>query len=85
MLFLAGLGFILTGAIAAVFSRRRASADRVAAALVLSGCGLGASHAVVVLLTGVSSRVVLPSYTPGGDWVVGVDPLSAVFLLAIFA
>lgn len=85
ILFLSGLSFIIAGAIAAVVVRRHAIADRLSATLVLTGCGLGAAQAVVVLLTGASSRLAMPSHAPGGDWIVGVDPLSAVFLLAIFA
>lgn len=86
-LFLSGLAFILAGGIAAALLRdRHGVIDRLTGALVVTGCLLGLTHAIAVLLTAGrgSWRLALHASTPGGDWVIGVDPLSAVFLIAIF-
>lgn len=49
--------------------------------LVLAGCVLAATAAVQVLLGGRDTTVQFPSTLPGGAWILGLDPLSAWFIL----
>jgi hydrogenase-4 component B len=79
------LALIVLGAVAAAVFRGHERGERVHAALVVAGCALGAGHAVIVLVTGTGATLALRSWVPGGSWVIGVDPLSAVFLVAVFA
>ncbi|MEX2205575.1 MAG: proton-conducting transporter membrane subunit [Myxococcota bacterium] len=75
---LAGSGF------AAACARRPVVADRIGAALVAAGAVLGVLAAGLAL-AGHGDELVFPSALPGGAWVVGVDALSALFLLPVFA
>jgi len=81
--FFAGLGLLAVAASSCVVLRRRRVADRVFLALVGAGCALAGVPAVAVLLRGVSVQQRWRSGGPGGDWVVGIDPLSAMFLVTI--
>jgi formate hydrogenlyase subunit 3/multisubunit Na+/H+ antiporter MnhD subunit len=83
-LFLAALGLILGGGVAATVLRRRAHGEVIFEALALAGCVLGAGAALAALIRGGAHTLVLPSGVPGGDWVIGIDALSAVFLIPIF-
>jgi hydrogenase-4 component B len=81
-LFAIGLSLLLVaGAVAAV--GRSAGADRAYAALSVTGCLVAGASPVVVLLGGAAPVVRFGSHLPGGDWVIAIDPLSAVFVLAI--
>jgi hydrogenase-4 component B len=84
-LFVAALALIVLGVVAAFVLRRHPAGDRVYTALVGAGCASGVVQAVRVLATGNSTSLTIRAWVPGGDWVVGVDALSAVFLIAIFA
>ena len=59
-------------------------AQRVAAALMLAGSLLGAAGALWALLAPVPQRFILASGLPFGSAEIGVDPLSALFLLPVF-
>jgi len=63
--------------------RGRGRGDVLFGLLVLAGSALGIAPAVRVLLEGATVSTTIPSALPGGDWVMGIDPLSAVFLVAI--
>jgi hydrogenase-4 component B len=82
-LFLTGLVLISMGALLFVFLRHAGAGERVAAAVVVTGCAALAASAVTVLLTGESPALTVPSTLPGGAWVIGLDALSAAFLLII--
>jgi hydrogenase-4 component B len=84
-LFVAALALIVFGVVAAFVLRRHPAGDRVYTALVGAGCASGFVQAVRVLATGNSASLTIHAWVPGGDWVVGVDALSAIFLIAIFA
>jgi formate hydrogenlyase subunit 3/multisubunit Na+/H+ antiporter MnhD subunit len=58
-------------------------ADTLFGILVVAGSAVGIATAVEVLRDGTTISTTIPSALPGGDWVLGVDPLSAVFLIAI--
>jgi hydrogenase-4 component B len=79
-LLLAGLGLIVAGG--ALSTRGWNGLYR---SLVLLGCALAAAAPIGVLITGRSVTLAIPATTPGGAWIVGVDALSAVFLLVILA
>ena len=79
-----GLGLILAGGVAAVAFRRSVPAGDVAfVLLVLSGSGVGLVPALRVLSGGPTVHVAFSGPIPGGAWVVGIDPLSAAFLLVV--
>lgn len=80
-LFVVGLGLMVAGGIAAAATQRRAAA--LYQGLVGAGCFLAAIDAARVLATGTSMSIAIPAAMPGGDWRLGIDPLSAVFLLAV--
>jgi hydrogenase-4 component B len=79
-----GLGLIVMAAAAQVALRGRVAADRVFGTLMVAGALMGISAAVSVLHDGTTISTTVSSGMPGGDWIVGVDALSAVFLLAVF-
>jgi formate hydrogenlyase subunit 3/multisubunit Na+/H+ antiporter MnhD subunit len=83
ILFFAGLGMLVAAAVAAIVVRGDALRDRVFATLVVAGAGLVSVPAFRVL--GGAANLVTRSSSglPGGDWVIGIDPLSAVFLLVV--
>jgi formate hydrogenlyase subunit 3/multisubunit Na+/H+ antiporter MnhD subunit len=64
--------------------RRSAAAQRAAGALMLAGSLLGASGALGALLSPASASFVLALRLPFGAAELGVDPLSAIFLLPMF-
>ncbi len=82
-LFFAGLGLIIAGAIVATILREWDGADTLLQVLVVTGCVLSGVTAVSVLVQGTHPQYVLQASVPGGDWVFGIDALSAVFLLVI--
>lgn len=85
ILFLAGTALILAGGVSAVMMRRAGQAARnaVYSSLVVVGCAVAALDAARVLVTGVPRELTVPSALPGGDWTLGIDALSAVFVLAV--
>ncbi|HEY5513175.1 MAG TPA: proton-conducting transporter membrane subunit [Geomonas sp.] len=60
------------------------AAQRLAASLMLAGSLLGAAGALWALLVPAPQTVVLASGLPFGPAEIGIDPLSAIFLLPIF-
>ena len=74
---------LAVAAVGQVALRGRHAADTLFSVLVLAGSALGIAAAVSVLRTGVTLSTTIRSALPGGNWVIGVDPLSAVFLVAI--
>jgi hydrogenase-4 component B len=79
-----GLGLILSGAAAAViFHRSPAAADALFRVLVVLGCVVAAVPAIATLMGHASLPQRWELALPGGVWVVGLDPLSAWFLLLI--
>ncbi len=85
-LFFSGLVLILGGGLAAQLERRSArTAYLLCRLLVAAGCLIGAVPGVRVLAGGGTLRTALPGVVPGGPWVIGIDPLSAWFLLIVFA
>jgi hydrogenase-4 component B len=83
ILFFAGLGILVAAAVAAIVVRGDTLRDRVFATLVLAGATLSSIPAVRALGGAASPATRWPSGLPGGDWMIGIDPLSAVFLLAV--
>jgi hydrogenase-4 component B len=79
------IGLLLVGLAAVVQLARRLQSDAVYATLVIAGSVLGLGNAIRVLLQGGMPLTRLASALPGGDWVFGVDPLSAIFLIVILA
>ena len=77
-LFFLGLGLILAGGLAA---SRSLTVFRL---LVAAGCLVGSVPAIAVLAGGAPVRVNTPVHVPGGPWVIGIDALSAWFLLVVF-
>jgi hydrogenase-4 component B len=53
------------------------------ALLVGAGCALAVVPAIQVLAGGAAPEMRVPAAVPGGDWVFGIDPLSAFFLLLV--
>lgn len=82
-LFFTGLLLLLAAAIAVVAIRERRVASTAFAGLVVSGCVFAVVPALGVLRTGLARSTTIPSALPGGAWTMAIDPLSAVFLLAI--
>ena len=85
-LILAGLGLLLLGAIAALAAAR---APRLATLLgvggTIAGCACALVPVVRVLLGGAPRSLALPWSVPFGTFALGLDPLSAFFLLPILA
>jgi hydrogenase-4 component B len=80
-----GLGLILAGGVCVLLLRRHPSlAERVFAVLVAGGGVTAAVPAIATLLDG-RPRMLRLSDMAGGAWVVGLDRLSAWFLLPILA
>jgi len=77
-----GVALLMLSALIAPFSERRRWIEWGYIAFVLLGSiAIGVSATSVLLGDSVAAR--WSSGLPGGDWVVGIDSLSAVFLLAI--
>ena len=82
-LLLVGLALIAASAIIPPLLPR-ATAQRTAyLALLIGGCGLTAVAAIGALAAGTVVQRAWTSFVPGGDWVIGIDPLSAIFLIVI--
>lgn len=77
-LFFFGLGLVLAGGVAA------ARSPTLFRLLLAAGCLVGSVPAFAVLAGGAPSRVSVPVHVPGGPWVIGIDALSAWFLLIVF-
>jgi len=86
ILLLTALGMVLAGAVlAALAGRNRPElAHRVGQAGAVAGCALGLMVAIVGLIHGHTVNMVLPWNMPGGDMRLGMDGLSAFFLLPVF-
>ena len=84
ILLFGGLSLLVVAAIAVIGLRKRRGGNAVFGALVVAGCGLGMVPAVQVLYSGTAVSWALANNLPGGNWVIGIDPLSAVFLIALF-
>ncbi len=83
-LFLTGIAAVLLGGLAVVvLSPRPRLASGAFALLVAAGCVVAALPALHVLGGGTVAVVRVSTAVPGGDWVFGVDPLSAFFLLVV--
>jgi hydrogenase-4 component B len=81
-----GIGLILGGGVAALIFRRAARvADALFRVLVVLGCLLAAVPAIAILADHAPLMRTWEPSLPGGAWVVGLDPLSAWFLLLIAA
>jgi len=78
-----GLGSLVLAAAVQLALRGGGRADRLFAILVLAGAALGIATAIGVLRDGTTLTATIPSMLPGGNWVLGLDPLSAAFLIAI--
>jgi formate hydrogenlyase subunit 3/multisubunit Na+/H+ antiporter MnhD subunit len=66
-----------------VLRRRHGLAAWTFGVLVGAGCALAVVPAIQVLAGGAAPEIHVPAAIPGGDWVFGVDPLSAFFLLLV--
>ena len=77
------VGLLVITLAAAVQLVPRLRSDAIYATLVVSGSLLALTTAMTGLLRGGDVIIRWPSALPGGDWVFGVDALSAVFLIAI--
>jgi hydrogenase-4 component B len=79
-----GIGLILGGGMTAVIFRRRPrTADALLRTLVIAGCALAAVPAISTLVGKAPPTRTWEASLPGGSWVVGLDALSAWFLLLI--
>ncbi|WP_394842308.1 oxidoreductase [Pendulispora brunnea] len=79
------LAFILGGGAAALLASHRAGASSACAVLgILAGGIVGEVHAWKVLLHGETSTLTMAWSVPYGRFHIGVDPLSAFFLVPIF-
>ena len=77
-----GVALLLLSALIAPFSERRRWIEWGYIAFVLLG-SIAIGFSAISVLVGDSVAARWSSGLPGGDWVVGIDSLSAVFLLAI--
>jgi len=86
ILLLAALAILLAGAVlAAIAGRSRPErAHRMGQAGAVAGCILGLIVAILALIHGGSVEMMLPWNMPGGDMRLGMDGLSAFFLLPVF-
>jgi hydrogenase-4 component B len=81
--FLAGMALLLVAAGSCAAFRRRSFGHQVFTACVVAGAAVASVPAVQVLLGATPSELRWREGIPGGDWVLRIDPLSAIFLLAI--
>ncbi len=84
ILLFGGLSLLVAAALAVISMRNNRRGNTVFATLVVAGCGLGLVPAVQVLYSGTAVSSAFGSTLPGGAWIIGIDPLSAVFLIAVF-
>jgi hydrogenase-4 component B len=78
-----GVALLFAGALVAVVRRRTAGVDAEYQIVTVAGCAVVAVAAVRALVVADTPRAVLRTALPGGAWQFGIDPLSAMFLLAI--
>ena len=84
-LLIAGISLILlAGLTVAAFSRHPSFGEAAFRVLVVLGCALGAIPAAAVLAGASVPDLRIAGAVPGGEWVFGIDALSAIFLIAIF-
>jgi formate hydrogenlyase subunit 3/multisubunit Na+/H+ antiporter MnhD subunit len=84
ILFFTGITSILLGGLGMLGLRSRPGlAAWTFGVLVGAGCVLAVVPAIQVLAGGATPEIRVPAAVPGGDWVFGVDPLSAFFLLLV--
>ncbi len=85
-LLLVALGVVLSGAVLATLAgyKRPVLAQRLGQAGAVMGCLLGLAVAILGLLQTVPAEMVLPWNMPGGTMRLGMDALSAFFLLPVF-
>ncbi|HSJ97625.1 MAG TPA: proton-conducting transporter membrane subunit [Myxococcota bacterium] len=82
---LAGAGILAaSAALSLVLARAGRIATGVALAGALAGCGAGLWAALAVLRSGLVLETATSWQVPGGALVLGVDPLSAFFLVPLF-
>jgi formate hydrogenlyase subunit 3/multisubunit Na+/H+ antiporter MnhD subunit len=83
-LFFVGLALILaSGAWVMIFRRRAALGERGFAVLLSAGAVVASVPAIATLVDARPRMLPLAPMSPGGPWVIGLDPLSAWFLLPI--
>ncbi|EKD28259.1 MAG: HyfB, partial [uncultured bacterium] len=83
-LFLALLIFILSGLVSLVFYRMNRCSSVIGIAGVLAGCVFGLLSALDVLVNENNLTLVLNWMPYLGDFSIGIDPLSAFFLVPVF-
>jgi formate hydrogenlyase subunit 3/multisubunit Na+/H+ antiporter MnhD subunit len=80
---LIGIGLLLLGAAGSATFRRHPWGDRIMLACLGAGTVVAGVPAVQVIVGGDFPEIRWHPALPGGAWVVGLDPLSAIFLLTI--
>ena len=83
LLFFFGVVLLVLGAVVATFRRRAPRADTEFQLVTGAGCAVVAVAATRAFLVAEAPRAALRTTLPGGAWEFGIDPLSAMFLLAI--
>jgi hydrogenase-4 component B len=73
-----------SGIVGLVFSRQSATGQYVATAVACAGSVIGIAGLIEFWIESNSRNIVYPWSVPGGEFAVGVDGLSAVFLLPVF-
>lgn len=81
--FFAGLAMHILAGVAALVVRASLLRNRLVIVLLIAGSAVAAVPAFGVLTGGAPLLARWPSALPGGDWVIGMDPLSAVFVLVM--
>ncbi|HEU4786992.1 MAG TPA: proton-conducting transporter membrane subunit, partial [Gemmatimonadaceae bacterium] len=86
-LLIAGLVLIVMGGLSHALLRRGGVAvsarDFIYQTFLISGCAIGVAAAVLALVTGTPVATTTFGSMPGGGWALGIDALSAVFLVAV--
>jgi formate hydrogenlyase subunit 3/multisubunit Na+/H+ antiporter MnhD subunit len=83
---LLALALLVATAVATLLLARLGRAAQVVGVLgVASGCAIGLAGAIQALASGSPASLVAPWHVPGGALIVGVDSLSAFFLVPLFA
>ncbi len=78
-----GLALLVAAAVVSLVWARTKGGERLYEFLALGGCALLGVGAGRALVRGVDTSLRVPANTPGGDWVFGIDALSAVFLIGV--